>query len=91
MPRFSQRLLVSVRGPMEALEAARGGALIADVEFPGFALGTPYPLNIAAVKARLKTARHIRVKVSTNIGEDPSVGGTACQGALGVALAGPTL
>jgi uncharacterized protein (UPF0264 family) len=82
---------VSVRGPIEALEAARGGALIADVEFPGSALGTPYPLNIAAVKARLKTARHIRVKVSTNIGEDQSVRGTACQAALGVAVAGADL
>jgi hypothetical protein len=41
-----QRLLVSVRGPNEAVAAAKGGAHIADVEFPGSALGTPYPLNI---------------------------------------------
>ncbi len=31
------RLLISVRGPNEALEAAKGGAHIADVEFPGSA------------------------------------------------------
>lgn len=37
------RLLVSVRGPNEAVEAAKGGAHIADVEFPGSALGTLYP------------------------------------------------
>lgn len=82
---------MSVRGPIEALEAARGGALILDVEFPGSALGTPYPLNIAAVKARLKTARYTRAKVSTNIGEDQSVRSTACQAALGVAVAGADL
>ncbi len=82
---------MSVRGPIEALEAARGGALILDVEFPGSALGTPYPLNIAAVKARLKIARYTRAKVSTNIGEDQSVRSTACQAALGVAVAGADL
>ena len=43
------RLLVSVRGPNEALAAAEGGAHIADVEYPASALGTPYPLNIWAV------------------------------------------
>ena len=32
------RLLVSVRGPDEALAAAKGGAHIADVEYPGSAL-----------------------------------------------------
>ncbi len=45
-----QRLLVSVRGPNEAVAAARGGAHIADVEFPGSALGTPYPLNVKTVR-----------------------------------------
>lgn len=44
------RLLVSVRGPKEALAAAEGGAHIADVEYPASALGTPYPLNIKAVR-----------------------------------------
>lgn len=29
----TQRLLVSVRGPIEALEAAQGGAYISDAEF----------------------------------------------------------
>lgn len=33
------RLLVSVRGPDEALAAAKGGAHIADEEFSGSALG----------------------------------------------------
>lgn len=36
-----QRLLVSVRGPDEAVAAAKGGAHIADAEYPGSALGTP--------------------------------------------------
>ena len=34
-----QRLLVSVRGPNEAVAAAKGGAHIADVEYPASALG----------------------------------------------------
>ena len=36
-----QRLLVSVRGPSEAVAAAKGGAHIADVEFPASALARP--------------------------------------------------
>ena len=36
-------LLVSIRGPVEALAAAKGGAKIAYVEYPASALGTPYP------------------------------------------------
>jgi len=44
----SQRLLVSVRGPNEAVQAAKGGAQIADAEYPASALGTTYPLNITA-------------------------------------------
>ena len=47
------KLLVSVRGPDEATEAAKGGAHIADVEYPGSALGTPYPLNIKTVIRKL--------------------------------------
>ncbi len=39
------RLLVSVRGPNEAVAAAQGGAHIADVEYPASALGTPYLLT----------------------------------------------
>ena len=60
-----QRLLVSVRGPVEALEAARGGAAIADVEYPASALGTPYPLNIRAVRDRLDEEGFSEVQVST--------------------------
>ena len=82
------RLLVSVRGPVEALAAAEGGAHIADVEFPASALGTPYPLNIKAVRERLDQNDYQHVRVSTNIGEDQPRRSTACQAALGVATAG---
>lgn len=86
-----QRLLVSVRGPVEALEACKGGAHIADVEYPASALGTPYPLNIASVRARLNRAGYKNISVSTNIGEVQSVRASACQAALGVATAGADL
>ncbi len=86
-----QRLLVSVRGPVEARVAARGGAAIADVEFPASALGTPYPLNIRAVRERLVFSGYRRVLISTNIGERQAVRATACQAALGVAQAGADL
>jgi (5-formylfuran-3-yl)methyl phosphate synthase len=82
------RLLVSVRGPNEALAAAEGGAHIADVEYPGSALGTPYPLNIKAVRERLDQSGYQKVSISTNIGENQPVRSTACQAALGVATAG---
>lgn len=82
-----QRLLVSVRGRAEALAAAAGGAHIADVEYPGSALGTPYPLNVAAVRRAVPR----NVQVSTNIGEKQSCRATACQAALGVAAAGADL
>ena len=82
------RLLVSVRGPKEAVEAAKGGAHIADVEYPGSALGTPYPLNIKAVRDALDAAGFRRMPISTNIGEKQSNRSTACQAALGVAVAG---
>lgn len=45
-----ERLLVSVRGSNKAIAAAKGGAHITDVEYPGSALGDPYPLNIKAVR-----------------------------------------
>jgi uncharacterized protein (UPF0264 family) len=90
MPTSKQRLLVSVRGPVEALAAAAGGAMIADVEYPASALGTPYPLNIAAVTERLK-AKYPRVAISTNIGEMQHGRANACQAALGVATAGAEL
>ena len=82
------RLLVSVRGPVEALEAAKGGANIADVEYPASALGTPYPLNILSVRNRLDRNGLRKIKVSTNIGEEQKVRSSSCQAALGVALAG---
>lgn len=86
-----QRLLVSVRGSIEALAAAKGGAHIADVEYPASALGTPYPLNISAVRGRLNDSGFGRVRVSTNIGERQSERPNACQAALGVAVAGADL
>lgn len=79
-----QRLLVSIRGKTEARAAVKGGAHIVDVEFPASALGTPYPLNIRAVR----NAMPKRVAVSTNIGEEQPGRSTACQAALGVAYAG---
>lgn len=85
-----QRLLVSVRGPIEALACAKGGALIADVEYPASALGTPYPLNIQEVCAKVK-AKFPKVEVSTNIGEIQHTRANACQAALGVAIAGADL
>ena len=85
---MKQRLLISVRGPKEAVEAAKGGADIADVEYPVSALGTPYPLNILSVRNRLNKAGYKRVKVSTNIGEKQQDKASACQAALGVATAG---
>ena len=83
-----QRLLISVRGPNEAVAAAKGGAHIADVEYPGSALGTPYPLNIKAVRAALDDAGFKDMPISTNIGEDQHDRASACQAALGVAVAG---
>ena len=66
------------------MAAIRGGAHIADVEYPASALGTPYPLNIRAVRSAMP--KHI--KVATNIGEEQTGRSNACQAALGVALAG---
>jgi uncharacterized protein (UPF0264 family) len=82
------RLLVSVRGPNEALAAAQGGAHIADVEHPSSALGTPYPLNIRAVRERLDAEGFRELPISTNIGEEQRIRSSACQAALGVAVAG---
>lgn len=84
MKKQKHRLLVSIRGKKEAWAAVKGGAHIADVEFPASALGTPYPLNILAVRNAVPKT----VKVATNIGEEQSGRSNACQAALGVALAG---
>lgn len=84
MKRKKQRLLVSIRGKKEALAAVKGGAHIADVEFPASALGTPYPLNIRVVRNAVPKG----IKVATNIGEEQTGRSNACQAALGVALAG---
>ena len=86
-----QRLLISIRGAIEGIEAAKGGAGIADVEYPVSALGTPYPLNIRAVRDRLDRQGFGKVQVSTNIGEVQSVRASACQAALGVAHSGADL
>ena len=83
-----QRLLISIRGPKEASDAVKGGAHIADVEYPASALGTPYPLNILTVRNRLNRTGFKKIPVSTNIGEVPAVRASSCQAALGVATAG---
>lgn len=83
-----QKLLVSIRGPREAIEAAKGGAHIADVEYPASALGTPYPLNILNVRKRLDRNGFKKMPISTNIGEEQKIRSSSCQAALGVALAG---
>jgi hypothetical protein len=62
--RLEQRLLVGVRGKTEAKEAVRGGARIVDVGYPASAPGTPYPLNILAVREALPA----EILVATNIG-----------------------
>lgn len=85
------KLLVSIRGPKEAIQAAKGGAKIADVEFPASALGTQYPLNIMATRKALDDNGFKKVLVSTNIGEVQAVRASACQAALGVAVAGADL
>jgi (5-formylfuran-3-yl)methyl phosphate synthase len=79
-----QKLLVSVRGKNEAIEAVKGGAHIADAEYPVSALGTPYPLNIYAIRKAVTK----RIMVSTNIGEEQARRSTAAQAVLGVATAG---
>jgi len=79
-----QRLLVSVRGKKEAIEAIDGGAHIVDIEYPGSALGQAYPLNLLAVCEVSPPG----ILVSTNIGEKQYVWSTASQAALGVAIAG---
>jgi hypothetical protein len=82
---MKQKLLVSIRGPKEAIAAYKGGAHIIDVEYPASALGTPYPLNIQAVRKVMPR----KIKIATNIGEDQQERrSTACQAVLGVALAG---
>ncbi len=83
-----QKLLISVRGSSEALEAAKGGAHIADVEYPASSLGTPYPLNILALRNKLNRAGYKKVLVSTNIGEKQNDRASACQAVLGIATAG---
>lgn len=84
MKKPKHRLLISVRGKNEAIAAVEGGAHIVDVEYPASALGTPYPLNIQTVRQAVPKT----VAVSTNIGEEQPGRSTACQAALGVALAG---
>jgi len=79
-----QKLLVSVRGKTEALEAVKGGALIVDAEYPTSALGTPYPLNIWTIRQSVSK----NILVSTNIGEEQARRSTAAQAVLGVATAG---
>jgi (5-formylfuran-3-yl)methyl phosphate synthase len=82
------KLLVSVRGYNEAINAAKGGAHIVDIEHPGSALGPAYPLNIKTVRDKLDQNKFKKIRISTNIGEEQKVRSSACQAALGVAQAG---
>jgi len=61
---LQRRLLVGVRGTTEAIAAVEGGAHIVAVEYPASALGTPYPLNILAVREAVPAS----IPVATNIG-----------------------
>lgn len=81
---MKQKLLISIRGKNEALDAYKAGADIIDVEYPASALGTPYPLNINAVRVALPK----KALIATNIGEEQSNKSSSCQAVLGVALAG---
>jgi hypothetical protein len=81
---YNKRLLVSVRGKNDAIEAIAGGAHIIDAENPTTSLGTAYPLNIYAIRQNTPLDR----LVSTNIGEKQFVWSTAAQAAVGVAFAG---
>ncbi len=51
-------------------------------------LGTPYPLNIRAVRQHLDDAGFKDTPISTNISEEQPIRSTACQAALGAVLAG---
>ena len=84
MVKIKQRLLVSVRGKNDTIEAVKGGAHIIDAEYPGSALGTCYPANIFTIRKYTPPDR----QVSTNIGEKQFVWSTAGQAAVGVAFAG---
>lgn len=66
MKKQKQRLLVSVRGPKEAQAAIKGGAHIADVEYPASALGTPYPPNIAAVRKAIPKSAAVATTLVRN-------------------------
>lgn len=80
----NQKLLVSVRGKNDAIEAVAGGAHIIDAENPKTSLGTAYPLNIYTIRKCTPLDR----LVSTNIGEKQFIWSTAAQAAVGVAFAG---
>jgi uncharacterized protein (UPF0264 family) len=82
-----RRLSVGVRGKTEALAAVEGGARIVDVEYPAVTLGAPYPLNILAVREVVPAS----IPVATSIGGEQVGRSTACQAALGVALAGANI
>ena len=81
---MKQKLLISVRGKNDTIQAVKGGAHIIDAEYPASALGTCYPANIFTIRKHTPKSR----QVSTNIGEKQFVWSTAGQAAVGVAHAG---
>lgn len=81
-----RRVLVSVRGPNEALAAVERGAHIADVEFPASALGAPEPLNFRAVRQHLDEHGFKEIPISTNIAGDQPVRSTALHWSTAIAV-----
>ncbi|MCP8310738.1 MAG: (5-formylfuran-3-yl)methyl phosphate synthase [Candidatus Methylarchaceae archaeon HK01M] len=79
------KLLVSIDGVEEALNAFKGGADIIDVKNPKEgALGANFPWVIAEVKMILGQ----RAQISATIGDMPNLPGTASLAALGAASSG---
>ena len=81
-------LLVSVRGPNEALDAATGGATRIDVIGPATPIGTPYPLNLYSIKGRLLAAQQRSVRISAPVSAEHASRAAAAQAALGLCAAG---
>jgi len=79
------KLLVSIRGVDEALDAFKGGADIIDVKNPNEgALGANFPWIISEVKRILGQ----RAQISATIGDMPNLPGTASLAGLGAAFSG---
>ena len=67
------------KGAKRSCRCGKGRHHIADVEYPGSALGTPYPLNIKAVRDALDANGFKDMPISTNIGEEQPRQSAACR------------